>query len=76
MYDKAVEEWNTIVGMDPSSENKQSLQSAKQALARSKEIDYYKILGLKKNASFDEIKQAYKKRALLHHPGNFVQMTK
>ncbi|THD21338.1 DnaJ subfamily C member 7 [Fasciola hepatica] len=68
MYDKAVEEWNTIVGMDPSTENKQSLQAAKHALARSKEVDYYKVLGLKKNASFDEIKQAYKKRALLHHP--------
>ena len=31
-------------------------------------MDYYGILGIKKNASEDEIKKAYKKLALKHHP--------
>ncbi len=31
-------------------------------------IDYYKILGITKNASQDEIKKAYKKLARKHHP--------
>jgi curved DNA-binding protein len=30
--------------------------------------DYYKILGLEKNASLDDIKKAYRKLALKHHP--------
>lgn len=30
--------------------------------------DYYKILGVEKNASADEIKKAFKKLAMTHHP--------
>lgn len=38
-------------------------------LKKSKRKDYYKILGVNKSASEEEIKKAYKKRALVHHPG-------
>ncbi|KAB0390577.1 hypothetical protein E2I00_012244 [Balaenoptera physalus] len=37
-------------------------------LKKSKRKDYYKILGVDKNASEDEIKKAYRKWALMHHP--------
>lgn len=30
--------------------------------------DFYEILGIAKNATADEIKKAYRKKALLHHP--------
>lgn len=50
-------------------EHKQLLKNAQMELKKSKRKDYYKILGVDKNASEDEIKKAYRKRALMHHPG-------
>lgn len=41
------------------------------ALKKSKRKDYYEILGIDKNASTDDIKKAYRKRAMVHHPGKF-----
>lgn len=31
-------------------------------------VNYYEVLGIKKNANKDEIKNAYKKLAMKHHP--------
>lgn len=51
------------------SDYKRLLHEAKLALKKSQRKDYYKILGIDRNANDDEIKKAYKKRALVHHPG-------
>ena len=44
------------------------LQEAKLELKKSKRKDYYKILAVDKNANEEEIKKAYRKRAMVHHP--------
>ncbi|XP_043602883.1 dnaJ homolog subfamily C member 7 isoform X1 [Bombus pyrosoma] len=74
-YEKAVRDLEKAYKMDKSSDNKRLLMEGKLALKRSKRKDYYKILGIDKNASTDDIKKAYRKRAMVHHPDRHPNAT-
>jgi DnaJ family protein C protein 7 len=74
-YDEAVRDYEKICKLDKTREHKQLLQEAKLELKKSKRKDYYKILGLAKDANEDAIKKAYKKHALLHHPDRHMSAT-
>lgn len=52
------------------------LQEAKLELKKSKRKDYYKILSLSKNCSDAEVKKAYRREALKHHPGRVGEVGK
>lgn len=67
-FDECVKDYEAALKMEKSAEIRRLLKDAKLALKKSKRKDYYKILGIDRRASDDEIKKAYRKRALVHHP--------
>jgi len=68
-YEDAVRDYEKVMKADRGNmEYRQLLQEAKLELKKSKRKDYYKILGVDKNANEEEIKKAYRKRAMVHHP--------
>ncbi len=65
-------DWKRICEQDKSRENRQSLKDAEKQLKMSQRKNYYKILGVEKVANDVEIKKAYRKKAMLHHPGERI----
>ncbi len=57
-----------VCQLEHSRDNDATLREAKRQLKLSQRKDYYKILGVAKSASGDEIKKAFRKLALKHHP--------
>jgi len=67
-YDEAVRDYEKITKIDHNHEYRRLLKDAKLELKKSKRKDYYKILGVTKSADDIELKKAYRKEALKHHP--------
>merc|ERR1712004_655124 len=62
-----------VVDLENKATNaKLFFNQAKNELKKSLRKDYYKILGIDRNANEEDIKKAYKKRALEHHPDRHV----
>ncbi|XP_074645859.1 dnaJ homolog subfamily C member 7-like [Tubulanus polymorphus] len=74
-FEEAVQDYEKVYKIDKTRENKSLLDAAKLELKKSKRKDYYKILGIEKCASEAEIKKAYRKRALIHHPDRHSHAT-
>lgn len=75
-FEEAVRDYEAAFRMDKSNpEVRQNLQQAKIRLKQSKRKDYYKILGVDRGANDDEIKKAYKKRALATHPDRHASLS-
>lgn len=61
---------------DQKKEAQQKLREAQVALKQSKEKNYYKILGIPRNARKQEIKKAYRELALKWHPDKVAEEEK
>ncbi|KDE07038.1 hypothetical protein MVLG_02616 [Microbotryum lychnidis-dioicae p1A1 Lamole] len=55
-------------GSNDEAALKREIADAEAKLKRSKMKDHYKTLGISSTASEDEIKKAYRKQSLIHHP--------
>lgn len=71
-YEKAVEDFQQAKELDGDNEEiNQGLERAQKLLKQSRKRDYYKILGVKRNANKQEVIKAYRKLAQQWHPDNF-----
>lgn len=68
-WDDAVRELKDLQEQDPQDTGiAKLLRNAELELKKSKRKDYYKILGIEKDADENQIKRAYRKAAIVHHP--------
>ena len=62
-------EYKSIAESHPSEPGiAKDIRNAELELKKSKRKDYYKILGVEKDAGDNDIKKAYRKLAIVHHP--------
>jgi DnaJ family protein C protein 3 len=68
-FEAAISSLNSAKEHHPGAQQiNQLLQNAQVELKRSKTKDYYKVLGLTRDADELQIKAAYRKMVKLHHP--------
>uniref|UniRef100_A0A8C6CVJ2 DnaJ homolog subfamily C member 3 n=1 Tax=Moschus moschiferus TaxID=68415 RepID=A0A8C6CVJ2_MOSMO len=72
MYDEAIQDYETAQEHNENDQQiREGLEKAQRLLKQSQRRDYYKILGVKRNAKKQEIIKAYRKLAMQWHPDNF-----
>ncbi|XP_062538611.1 dnaJ homolog subfamily C member 7-like [Armigeres subalbatus] len=74
-FEVCVKDYEKALKFEKTMEIKNLLKDAKLQLKKTKHKDYYKILGIGKQASDEEIKKAYRERALVNHPDRHANST-
>lgn len=68
-FDASIQEYTKVKEFAPQTPGlREKVKHAQVELKKSKRKDYYKMLGITKDAELREIQKAYKKAALLWHP--------
>lgn len=73
-WEDSVREWQRAVQLENNNQAwREGLAKAETALKQSKSKNYYKVLGIARNANAREIKRAYRKLALEYHPDKVAE---
>lgn len=68
-WEEAVRELKALAEKEPQDATlAKDIRKAEMELKKSKRKDYYKIVGVEKDADDNQIKKAYRKAAIIHHP--------
>ncbi|XP_041483351.1 dnaJ homolog subfamily C member 3-like [Lytechinus variegatus] len=68
MYEEAVSDYQKAKEIDDVQRTQEGLDRAQKLLKQSKKRDYYKILGVRRNAVKKDILKAYRQLAMQWHP--------
>ena len=72
MFDEAVNDYRRALELDENFQRaKEGIETAKKRQKQASKRDYYKILGVRRNANKREVNKAYRKLAQKWHPDNF-----
>merc|ERR1719232_1600408 len=72
MYDEAVNDYRRALELDEDfGRAKEGIATAQKRQKQASKRDYYKILGVRRNAGKKEINKAYRKLAQKWHPDNY-----
>lgn len=68
-WEEAVRDYKSVAEKNPGEKGiQEDVRKAEFELKKAQRKDYYKILGIGKDASDHEIKKAYRKLAIVYHP--------
>ncbi|KAK1750694.1 hypothetical protein QBC47DRAFT_309134 [Echria macrotheca] len=68
-WEDVIRTWNEVKEKDPADRTiDREIRKAELELKKAQRKDYYKILGVDKSADENQIKKAYRKLAIVHHP--------
>ncbi|XP_063987566.1 dnaJ homolog subfamily C member 7-like isoform X1 [Diachasmimorpha longicaudata] len=73
-YEEAIADFSRVCNLEPGDECNKLILEAERLLAQVKK-DPYKLLGVSMDPSLEEIRQAYRAKAMIHHPDRHVNDT-